>query len=210
MLIADRAARVTQWARDVTSRPSTFAFIPSHETQGLNYFQPEFAQELSQVQIGGFRHSSERDRQPVDLLICTAHGTDLSPHLWSAHQQLGEQCMVATWFWVNHLDPVSNLRTALASDFVFASHAYASANLLNPVAPYGAHVAACSAQWTRQQAISGFEAATLIQRSDRLLVNYVAYPFAIRTPLLRELEAANAPELDVLLMQPGDRQRYFC
>lgn len=209
MLIAERAERATQWARQVTSRPSTFLFVPSHENQALNYFQPEFAQELAQLKVGSFSCRTEHDTQPVDLLICTAHGSDLAPQLWSAHQQLGAQCMVATWFWDNHLAQMSNLRTALASDFVFASHAYAAAGLLNPVAPYGAHVAACSAQWTREQAMRGFEAAATRPRSDRLLVNYVAYPSASRTPLLQALRAENAPELDVLLMQPHDRSRYF-
>ena len=98
MLIAERAERATQWARQVTSRPSTFLFVPSHENQGLNYFQPEFAQELAQLKVGSFSCRTEHDTQPVDLLICTAHGSDLAPQLWSAHQQLGAQCMVATWF----------------------------------------------------------------------------------------------------------------
>jgi hypothetical protein len=209
MLITERAERAAQWARQVASRPSTFLFVPSQENQPLNYFQPEFAQELARLKVGSFSCHSEHDTRPVDLLICTAHGSDLAPQLWSAHQQLGAQCMVATWFWDNHTRPLSNLRTALASDFVFASHAYAAAGLLNPVAPYGAHVAACSAQWTREQAMGGFEAAATRPRSDRLLVNYVAYPFASRTPLLQALHAANAPELDVLLMQPDDRSRYF-
>ncbi len=209
MLIAERAARATQWARQVTSRPSTFVFVPSHENQGRNYFQPELEQELAQLRVGSFSLRRQHDKQPVDLLICTAHGNDLAPQLWSARQQLGPQCMVATWFWDNHLAHISNLRTTLASDFVFASHAYAAGGLLNPVAPLGSHVAACSAQWTREQSISGFEASIHRTRSDRLLVNYVAYPSASRTPLLQALEAANAPELEVLLMQPEDRTRYF-
>ncbi|OYY61972.1 MAG: hypothetical protein B7Y51_09230 [Burkholderiales bacterium 28-67-8] len=209
MLIAERAERATQWARQLTRRPSNFVFVPSHENQGLNYFQPEFEQELAQLKVGSFSCRSADDTRPVDLLICTAHGSDLAPQLWSAHHQLGPQCMVATWFWDNHLAHMANLRTALASDFVFASHAYAAGGLLNPVAPYGSHVAACSAQWTREQAMAGFEAAAHQPRSNRLLVNYVAYPSAGRTPLLQALNAANAPELDVLLMQPDDRTRYF-
>jgi hypothetical protein len=209
MLIAERAERATHWARQVTSRPSTFVFVPSPETRELNYFQSEFEHELARLKVGSFSCRSQHDTRPADLLICTAHGNDLAPQLWAARHELGPQCMVATWFWDNHVRQLSNLRTALASDFVFASHAYAAGGLLNPVAPLGSHVAACSAQWTREQAMSGFEASTPRPRSDRLLVNYVAYPSANRTPLLQALQAANAPELDVLLMQPDDRARYF-
>lgn len=209
MLTAERAARVTQWAEDITRRPASFRFQPSHENDALNYFQPEFRDELDALQVGTFSHLKPNDPRSPDLLIVTAHGSNLAPQLAAARRQLGSQCMVATWFWDNHLAPMNNMRTALASDFVFGSHAYAVEPILNPVAPYGAHAPACSGQWSRAQASRGFARSIDRPRSDRLLINYVAYPAAARTPLLHALQGANAPELEVLLMQPHDRSRYF-
>jgi hypothetical protein len=47
-----------------------------------------------------------------------------------------------------------------------------------------------------------------VPRSDKLLVNYVDYPFSPRTQLLRILKM-QMPEANVLLMAPNERSRYY-
>ena len=51
---------------------------------------------------------------------------------------------------------IDNLRTAVASDFVFPSHQYQSTYLSCPSACLHEHIPSCTAQWTRSEAIDLF------------------------------------------------------
>jgi hypothetical protein len=144
----------------------------------------------------------------VDIVIFTAHGSDLSPLLWDIRRKIGPQALVVAWLWDNHLSHTGNLRTAMAADFVFPSHKYMAAYLIAPTSVLGTHVPLCCAQWKRDEVAGYFEQFQNLPRNSKLLVNYVDYPFSPRSELLRRLKA-QMPEANVLLMDPNERSRYF-
>jgi hypothetical protein len=100
------------------------------------------------------------------------------------------------------------MRTAVAADLIFASHAYAVNSIVNPLSALAGHVPACSAQWPLAMANALYREFEQLPRSNQLLVNYVDYDSSWRSPLLRSLGPA-MPEADVMLMTPDNRSRYF-
>jgi hypothetical protein len=196
-------------ARLGPARRCRFSFLPSDETTPITYFADDRGLDLARLSGKGFDLIGPSDRAAIiDVLIVTAHGVvDLSPSIWRLRQQL-PSTVIAVWFWDNHLSQFRNMRTAQAADFAFPSHWYCAPLLANPCSILGNHIPACSAQWTRNLAASLFNSALSRERSDRVLVNYVDYPFSWRSALLRQLQT-EAPETDVKLMPPEDRSRYF-
>ena len=183
-------------------------FHPNPEVVSLNYFPRDLAKTLVPYGDHRFELVDLNDVQPsdVDIVIFTAHGTDLSVALWDV-RKIFKKSIVALWLWDNHLGDINNFKSALAVDYIFPSHAYASRYLSNPVS-VGVHVPLCSAQWSKAEAAEMFESFHKLPRSDKLLINYVDYPFSWRSGLLRRL-AVEMSEADVLLMHPDDRGRYF-
>jgi hypothetical protein len=209
MSLLGRAGELRARLNRLAHRPRwRVGFLPSEETSFISYFPADIWDDfklLAQAGLDVSPYSESRD--PFDIVLLTAHGSDKSAEIWRIRQCFPDALLCA-WFWDNHLGPLNNLRTAVAADLLFASHAYAVDNLVNLGGALAAHLPACSAQWTRDAAGSLYGAFENQPRSDRLLVNYVDYGFAWRSTLLRRL-AREAPEADVLLMPPGDRKRYF-
>ncbi|HUI98520.1 MAG TPA: hypothetical protein VLX44_22405 [Xanthobacteraceae bacterium] len=194
--------RVTALGRQSNIR---FTFAPSGETSNIAYFPPNLSDELANSGAKGFE-LVRNAQDDVDVAIYTAHGSDLSPFIWSARRRKPGS-LVAVWMWDNHVASLNNLKTALAADFVFPSHHYVSGYLINPVSVLGLHVPACSAQWTKADASRFFNMS--IPRKDKLLVNYVDYDGSWRRPLLRAMSESLSAEADVLLMSRDDKTRYF-
>ena len=194
--------------RGVFSQPLvTYSFLPSRETDYIRYISPGLWSDLDRSVRLGFRHlKSPEPGVPVDILLITAHGTDLSQGIWRLREQF-PNTLVITWMWDNHSAYFDNLRTAMASDFCFPSHLYAAAKIANPCAVLGTLVPACSAQWITSEAESLFARHSGIPRQSRMLVNYVDYAFSWRSKVLNSL--AGSPWATVNLMPPGNRSRYF-
>ena len=189
--------------------PVRFTFMPSAESKFIDYFSPATGLELSRVFAAGpIRYVSPDRLDTVNVAILTAHGSDLSVPIWNLRRKLSDDAMVAVWFWDNHLSHMNNLRTALAADFVFPSHAYIAHYLFNPVSVVAGSIPACSAQWTGDEAQRILLSHAGRPRAPKALLNYVDYEFSWRSGLLREL-AASCRDADVLLMPPNERSRYF-
>jgi hypothetical protein len=183
--------------------------IPSSECEFIKYFPEDYAADCQAgldptLQYVPPAHSLAN----VDIVILTAHGADLSPLIWDIRQKIPPEALVVAWLWDNHLAHLNNLRTAMAADFVFASHKYMYGYLVAPTSVLGTHVPACSGQWQRAEVAGYFEQFQQTPRSSRLLVNYVDYPFSWRSELLRSIKTQMA-EANVLLMEPNERSRYF-
>jgi hypothetical protein len=206
----DRAAFLSRRLRELGAAERVrFTFIPSTENRFIDYFPAELGVDLAALAARGLDYVSPAgELVDLDLVLVTAHGGDLGAPLFSARRSWPERTLLGAWFWDNHLAPFDNLRTALAVDVAFPSHRYCADRLLNPASVLGMHVPACSAQWTRAEAAAIVEERAAAPRSDRLLVNYVDYPFSWRGAVLHRLRD-EAPECEVLLMDPGDRSRYF-
>lgn len=185
-----------------------FTFLSSKDVKSIDYFPRNLTPEFELMCKNGFEYVPWQDG-PVecDIAIFTAHGTDNCAELLQI-RSLNENMLIAVWFWDNHIAQFYNLKTALVADLAFVSHNYNGAYLANPMSALARHVPACSAQWTRDEASKLFNDAGNRPRNDKLFVNYVAYDFSWRTPLLTKLKN-EFPEAEVLLMPPNDRSRYF-
>ena len=185
-----------------------FTFLPSKDVKSIDYFPRSLTSELKLLSQNCFEYVPWADgRDGCDIAIFTAHGSDNCAELLQI-RSLNENMLIAVWFWDNHIAQFYNLKTALMADLAFVSHNYNGAYLANPMSALARHVPACSAQWTRDEASKLFNSAGNGRRSDKLLVNYVAYDFSWRTPLLTKLKN-EFPEAEVLLMPNNDRSRYF-
>lgn len=185
---------------------SCAAFV---EGDYLRYFPPATEAEFSRLAQPPFVHlAGEENLSQAKVLIATATGADMSQSLRELRRRAHPDAFIALWFWDNHVAHVANLRSALAADLLFPSHAYDCAYLTNPVSAIGPHVPLCSAQWTADEAARLYAELGSRPRKEKLLVNYVDYPWAWRSALLRTL-AAQAPEAEVLSMPPDSRERYF-
>jgi hypothetical protein len=139
----------------------------------------------------------------IDIVILTAHGGDFLAPIWNLRRGLPNAvCLV--WLFDNHLNYVGNLRTVLAVDGYFPSHAFCSDYLLNPHSANFGHLPACCIQWNESEIREGLALAG--RRSDRFLAAFVDYPFSRRHEFLHRLRAV--PEANLLLMPPEDRTRY--
>jgi len=204
--IADTLARIKARTKN---RPLRFFFVPSNETDFINYFpKAMFASEFAALKPEGFEYIADgQDRSNCDVAIITAHGSDLSSALWNLRGMV-PNTLLAVWLWDNHLSHTTNFKTALAADVVFPSHFYQSSYLINPASALLKHIPACTAQWTSDQARENFARLATRPRQSKLLANYVDYEFSWRSALLKRLKA-EVPEAEVLLMQANDRSRYF-
>lgn len=207
MFPVERAAQIAQATRRLANKPIKFAFLPSPETDRLTYFPEDLPDDLKTLARDGFEYMPPDIGLKGHVIVLTAHGKDFSSQLF-AFRQRAPDILIAVWLWDNHLGSVNNLRTCLAADYVFVSHAYKASYLSNPVSVMGRHVPSCAAQWSVAEAARMFRTGIGAPRSDKLLVNYVDYSFSWRSALLKKLKS-DLPEADVLLMEPGDRTRYF-
>lgn len=207
MFPIQRAAQIAQLTTRLANKAIKFGFIPSPETGLLNYFPDDMPDDLKKLSEEGFEYIPPEIALKGDVLIFTAHGKDFSKQLWGLRQK-APHILMAVWLWDNHLGSVNNVRMSLAADYMFASHRYKADYLSNPVSVMGSHVPSCAAQWSVAEATRLFRTGIGAPRSDKLLVNYVDYPFSWRSPLLRRLKS-DFPEADVLLMDPNHRTRYF-
>lgn len=206
-LMTQRAQEIAAKIAALQSRSKIrIGFAPSSETDFIRYFPSDLHCILATNADDRFEVVTEGDPSAVDVLIITAHGANLANAIWGLRAQ-GADCILAVWFWDNHIAHLNNMRTALAADLVFPSHKYVAQYLLNPLSALGPHVPACSAQWGRAEAAELFERHSSA-RSDKLNVHYVDYPLSQRSLLLRALRA-EMKEADVRLMDPGDRSAYF-
>ena len=201
-----RIQQLTQSAAAMFARGAVrYTLIPSSDY----HFCDDYAADLRGVLDPVFQYIPPRENlTDVDIILLTAHGSDVSHVIWHIRRKLGGDKLVGVWLWDNHLQHEPNLQTAYASDFVFPSHKYVSDYLITPTSIPGGHVPHCCTQWQREQAVACFEQFRNVARSDRLLVNYVDYPFSPRTQLLRVLKS-QMPEANVLLMAPNERSRYY-
>ena len=142
----------------------------------------------------------------VDIVLVITNGLDSSPLIWSLRDRLPDAVFLI-WLWDNHLVHFQNLKTVLAADGFFASHAYAHEYLINPQSAYLGHLPACCAQWSSAELSTGVMESLSRPRSDKFYAAYVDYGFSRRSPFLRQLAAL--PEGMTLLMHPDDRTRYF-
>ncbi len=180
-------------------------FAPSTETDFIGYFPQDLD---STLDLGDSRFEivPRALDVPTDVLIVTAHGANLSYALWELRDRPLDY-LVAVWHWDNHGAQINNLHTALAADIVFPSHLHCAAYLANPMSILGPHVPACSAQWTRPDAVRFFAMRPKV-RSDKLQVHFVDYQFSGRSALLHAL-SAEMKDADVRIMERSDRSRYF-
>jgi len=186
-----------------------FTFIASHEVKAVDYFTPSLDAELGEFFADGpFRYVPPHASTTADVVILSAHGSDLSGAVWTLRQSLRPDAVIALWFWDNHLAQLDNLRSALAADFVFPSHAYIAHYLFNPLSVVAGSAPACSAQWTRAEARALIDRHAGRERIHKAIVNYVDYEFSWRSRLLREL-AAHCRSAEVMLMPAANRSRYF-
>lgn len=193
-----------------------YTFAPSERVQGAyrNGYFPETADleaELSAFAPLPFVYVPFGSAADVDIVIATAHGGDQEANcLWNFRRAFGDDTLIVSWLWDNHVSHIANLQTALASDLVFASHAYEAGYVHTPASLVGPHVPACSAQWTKHQAAAFFKASLPLPRRNKLLVNYVIQEPAsmLRRRVLEEYRDGLV-EADVFLMTKEERSRYF-
>lgn len=210
MLPNERVEQLSEQFHNISSRPVIrYTFITSSETNFIQYFSKDFTDDFQLIIPDNYEFVQPASEQTdVDLAILVTHGGDLSQPIRNVRKMLPEKAIIALWLWDNHISHLNNYNNALASDIVFPSHKYESAYLKNPVSLLGIHVPACSAQWTINEATEVFQDNLSRPRNDKLLVNYVDYPFSWRSSLLQKIKEY-VDEADVLLMQQGDRGRYF-
>ena len=208
-LVHQRAADLTNRLRLLQGRTQlAVSFVPSHETNFIGYFSNNLNSELASALGPKYAYLPPERGDQADIVILTAHGSDLSTRLWQLREKIRKDAVIAIWLWDNHLRHFQNYRTALAADFVFPSHAYMAGYLFNPLSVIGGHVPACSAQWTCDEVRNILDMNPVQSRKHKALANYVDYPLSWRSGVLRELKE-RVPEAEVLLMPPDDRSRYF-
>ncbi len=204
----ERARELERKILALAGRPTLrFTF---HHTIGekMPYFPEQLESELASLSGQAFQFVPvSQGLAACDVVIISAHGENLKDAIWSARQS-APNALVALWLWDNHVAYLENLQTALAVDFVFPTHLYKSAYLVNPASVLASHIPACSAQWTRAEAARIFASDGHRPRSSKLLANYVHYEFSPRAAVLARLEK-DAPEVDVMIMPQLDRSRYF-
>lgn len=158
------------------------------------------------MRVGGrswqITHGKEFPNQ-IDILLLTAHGNDIGAPIWNLRRKL-PNTFVAVWFFDNHLAYHQNLRTAIAADGFFPSHAYCADYLHNPYSVNLGHLPAPCMQWMAAEIAERLGATP--ERSDKFLAAFVDYPFSPRHAFLQRLRAV--PEAELLLMPPDDRSRY--
>ena len=139
----------------------------------------------------------------VDILLITAHGSDIGAPIWNLRRQV-PGALVLVWLFDNHLSYIHNLRTVIAADGYFPSHAFCADYLLNPYSLNLGHLPAPCLQWTKDEIAEGLSVPR--QRSDKFLAAYVDYPFSARHEFLNRLH--EVPQAELFLMTPEDRSRY--
>jgi len=201
-----RIQQLTQSAAAIfAGAPVRFTLIPSSDYYFCDNYAADFSEGLAPV----FQYVPPKENlTDVDIVLLTSHASDVSHVMWHIRRKFAGDKLMGAWLWDNHLQHEPNLLTAYASDFVFHSHKYVSDYLITPTSIPGGHVPLGCTQWQREQAAICFEQFRELPRSDRLLVNYVDYPFSPRTQLLRALKS-QMPEANVLLMAPNERSRYY-
>ena len=205
-----RAEELNQMLKRTFAKPCIrYSFIASDETSFIGYFSASVLNELGKNPPEQFEYVPyDHSHDDIDIIIISCHGSDLSENLWALRLIQGNDCILASWLWDNHLGMVDNLRTAAASDFVFPSHQYQSTYLSCPSSCLHEHIPSCTAQWTRSEAIDLFRQSDIHTRSGKLLANYVDYPWAWRSSILKDLQRL-APEVEVQLLPADDRRQYF-
>jgi len=205
-----RATQLKDLTSAVLSKPVIrFSIYPSYECNEIGYFPASYEIDCASVLEARFTHVPiENDYTDTDIVILTAHGSNLSSLIQELRRKLPPTALIVVWLWDNHMSTANNFWTAMTSDYVFYSHKYASRYLCMTESVLGTHIPACCGQWTQEEARYYFEQLSATPRSGRLLVNYVDYEFSERSALLHELKE-HAPEIDVVLMTPDDRSRYF-
>ena len=207
MLPVERGVELTRKLDALKGKKSlSWAFLPSHENDFINYFPFGLNDELKVASAAnGFIYVE--DYTNADVIILTAHGSDLSKFIWNLKIKKPD-AIFAVWFWDNHLAHVDNMHTALSADIFAPSHMYAADYLVNPMSTMLTFLPACSGQWTKLEAIRLSNEYSHAKRSNQLLVNYVDYPDYWRSDVLKMLQK-NCRQADVFLMPPDNRNRYF-
>ena len=205
----ERATALMEKFAAIDAKPvARWTWLPSIETNFIRYFSESQGEDFQRFPgLEYVEYQPDMDLSEVDIALRFAHGGDLSGEIFRLKQRF-PHLIVATWMWDNHTAYANNLKTAMAADINFPSHNYVASYLINPSAPVGAHVPLCCAQWTLREASEAARAGFDNTRSDKMLVNYVDYPWSWRSGVLRNLKE-NLPEAETLLMPPGDRTRYF-
>jgi hypothetical protein len=205
-----RAEELNRMLKRIFAKPCIrYSFIPSDETSLIGYFSASVLNELGehppeQFQYVPYGHGHD----DIDIIIVSCHGSDLSDNFWALRLAQGNDFILVSWLWDNHLGMVDNLKTAVASDFIFPSHQYQSTYLSCPSSCLHDHIPSCTAQWTRNEAIDLFRQSDIHSRSGRLSASYVNYPWAWRSSILKDLQSL-APEVEVQLLPADDRRQYF-
>jgi len=204
-----RVFQLSEQFRLIKKREIRFTFLPSYETDFIDYFHSEIAGEFnSHLDLCYHYVPPRKGIDDIDVVILTNHGSDMYQNIWELRRRLPEDTLIAVWFWDNHERMHNSYRTALAADIIFASHDYTSSYLLNPASIKGMHIPSCTAQWGCKQAEEFFLCRDCIQRSNKLLLNYVDYDFSWRSNLLKEIRVSDI-DAENLTMLPDDRTRYF-
>lgn len=201
-----RCTELNEQLRCLNHRPLRVTFLPSDESAEWQYLPDDLAADCAAVSNDHLHLSYGGSLDQADLIICTAHGRNNSERLLqlrAAHPQ----ALLAVWLWDNHLAFNRNLATVSAADLYFPSHFYCASQIPCALAAMGGHVPSCCAQWP-----AGLLRTALAQagspRSNKVYAGYVDYPVCSRRPLLHAMRD-HAPEIDTILMPPGDRSRYF-
>ena len=204
-----RASLLAEQFRALASKEVVrWTWAPTPATIALNYFAHGLDDVLENRPEWHYVPCDDQiDWSSIDILILTGHGSDMSTRIME-YKLRNPRMLVAVWLWDNHLAHINNLRTVMASDIYFPSHHYDSAYLQNFASPSGMHVPLCCAQWTESEARGLLSELKGLERSDRLLLNYVDYKFSWRSELLAKLRA-ELPQAQALLMPATDRGRYF-
>lgn len=193
-----------------------YTFVPSERAQSAfqNGYFPEtmlLDAELSAFAPHPFEYVPFDPAAKVDIVLTSVHGGENEPEkLWELRQQLGDEALVVSWLWDNHVSYIANIKTTLASDIAFASHDYVAGYLHTPATPIGPHIPLCCAQWTVKQAAAFFDESFSRPRHHKLLVNYLVQAPAspLRTRVL-EAYRDGLEEADVFVMTKAERTRYF-
>lgn len=181
------------------------ALIPNQR----NYFSNSIAEDFLSLESMGFKFhpgSIGRDLENIDVLILTAHGTDLSSFILDIKGK-NPNLILATWFWDNHLANLNNYKTAIVSDVYYPSHGYCKEYLINPCSPIGADLPACTAQWVNNE-LDFKSILVATERQSKIFLNYVDYTFSWRSKILSELRKFMS-DAHVQAMSPENRDRYF-
>jgi hypothetical protein len=176
-------------------------FAPCRST-AVNAYFPETLDALSPLSDGKNVEIVSEQEEPAGLVVATVHGADVAPWIWARRAKFPDEVMLI-WLWDNHIAKLNNLASAMASDIVLPSHAYAAQYLNTPIAFLGPHLPLCCAQWRADEPgdLGG-------ARSEKLMAHYVDYDWSQRSALLAEM-AASMPKADVRRLPPEDRRPYF-